>query len=232
MAETTHDPSSLPEKSETTHPHSPTGTTHPRSPTDHGYSMKDVIMWRKKRISLGVMTTATVLWAVMEVYGFNFITVASWIGIFLVSSLFAWANIYRLIYKEEPSMSGLGISESTATGIATWIRDSGEEAMRWMFKVGAQSEWYVFAAVVAGLWLLSVIGSSTDLLTLLYIGTMVGMTVPVIWMKYDDKITEYGERLQMQSMKFYSTIKKHAQDLMEKVKVHIPRKEVKEKKVE
>lgn len=67
-------------------------------------------------------------------------------------------------------MSGLGISEKTVTGIANWIRVSGEEAMRWVFKVGAQSEWYVFAAAVVGLWLLSVIGSCSDLLTLLYTG--------------------------------------------------------------
>ncbi|CAH1421028.1 unnamed protein product [Lactuca virosa] len=235
MAETTvHDPPSSSEMSETTtHPlsHSSTDKLH----QDHGnYSMKDVIMWRKKRVSLGVVTTATVLWVVMEVYGYNFITVASWIGIFLVSSVFTWANIYKLIYKEEPSMSGLGISEKTVTGIANWIRVSGEEAMRWVFKVGAQSEWYVFAAAVAGLWLLSVIGSCSDLLTLLYIGTMVGMSAPVIWMKYDDKIREHGERLQMQSMKFYSTMKKNVQNLMDKVKdkVNSPTKEMKEKKVE
>ncbi|KAL4581816.1 hypothetical protein LXL04_006347 [Taraxacum kok-saghyz] len=224
MAETAQDPPLSPKKSETTHPQPPTDLAN--------YSMKDVVMWRKKRISIGVVTTATVLWVVMEVYGYNFITVASWIGILLVSSLFAWANIYRLIYKEEPSMSGLGISEGTATGIANLIRDSGEEAMRWMFKIGAQSEWYVFAAAVAGLWLLSVIGSYADLLTLLYIGTMVGTTVPMIWMKYENKIREYGEGLQMQSMKIYSIVKKNVQDVMEKVKAKTPRKEIKEKKAQ
>lgn len=60
------------------------------------------------------------------------------------------------------------------------------------------------------------------------------MSAPVIWMKYDDKIREHGERLQMQSMKFYSTMKKNVQNLMDKVKdkVNSPTKEMKEKKVE
>ncbi|KAJ0526814.1 hypothetical protein HanHA300_Chr09g0327321 [Helianthus annuus] len=66
---------------------------------DDAYSMKDVIMWRRKPMSVGVLTTMTMLWVVIEIYGYNFITVASWIAIFLVSTLFTWANIYRLIYK-------------------------------------------------------------------------------------------------------------------------------------
>ncbi|XP_071727868.1 reticulon-like protein B13 [Rutidosis leptorrhynchoides] len=200
---------------------------------DDAYSWKDVIMWRKKRLSVGVLTTATVLWVVMEVYAFNFITVSSWLSIFLFSSLFAWANIYRLIYKEEPTMSGIGISENTANGIANLLREYSEEAARWMFKIGAQSEWYVFAATVIGLWLLSIVGSLTDLLTLLFIGTVVGMSVPVIWLKYDNKIREHGKRLQMHSKRFYSMMdEKVVQKIMNKVKVKTPRQEVKEKKIE
>ncbi|KVH92585.1 reticulon-like protein B13 [Cynara cardunculus var. scolymus] len=228
MSETRHSPSPPPPP-----PPPPSPAAPPSTDYNDNYSVKDVIMWRRKRMSVGVLTTATVLWVVMEVYRFNFITVASWIAIFLLSSLFAWANIFKLIYKEEPNMSGLGISENTATRIANRIREFSEEATRWMFKVGAESEWYVFAATIAGLWLLSVIGSSTDLLTLLYIGTVVGMIVPPIWVKYDYKIREYGKRLQMQSKRFYSTIDaKVLRKLKNEVEINPPRTEEKEKKEE
>ncbi|KAM0032192.1 hypothetical protein Hdeb2414_s0016g00472361 [Helianthus debilis subsp. tardiflorus] len=131
-------------------------------------------------------------------------------------------------------MSAIGISESTTNEMAKWMSQSSEDTARWVFKVGAQSEWYVFAAAVVGLWLLSIIGGSTDLLTLLFIGTVVGMSVPVIWVKYDYKIRENGKRLQMQSKRFYSMIdEKVLQKLKAKVKVNAPRKEeIKEKKVE
>nr|XP_043614300.1 reticulon-like protein B13 [Erigeron canadensis] len=204
----------------------------PSSTTDDFYSVKDVIMWRKKRLSVGVMGAATALWMVMEVYGFNFITVASWISIFLFSTLFAWANIYRLIYKEEPRMSGVMISKSTATEIANQIKKSSEEVAKWIFKIGAQSEWYVFGATVVGLWLLSIIGSVFDFLTSLYIGTMMGMIVPVIWVKYDNKIREIGTRLQRQSKRLYSKID---EKVLQKVKNKFnssSKKEVKEKKAE
>ncbi|PWA43960.1 reticulan like protein B13 [Artemisia annua] len=190
-------------------------------------------MWRRKRMSVGVVAAATLFWVVMEVYRFNFLTVASWTAMFLFSSLFAWANIYRIIYKEDPSMSGLGISESTANEMVKLIRETSEEGLRWMFKVGAQSEWYVFAATVVGLWILSKIGELTDLITLVFIGTVVGMTLPVIWHKYDYKIREYGKRLQMQSKRFYSMIDERVlQKVKNKLNANSPRVEIKEKKVE
>ncbi|XP_076922163.1 reticulon-like protein B13 [Bidens hawaiensis] len=204
----------------------------PPSSADEVYSAKDVIMWRNKPMSVGVLTTITLLWVVKEIYGYNFITVASWIAIFLFSSLFTWANIYRIIYKEEPSMLAIGISESTATEMARWVAETSEDATKWVFKVGAQSEWYVFAATVAGLWLLSIVGNSSDLLTLVFIGTVAGMIVLVFWVKYDYKIREHGKRLQMHSKRFYSIFdEKVLQKLRTKVNVQ-PRKEVKEKKAE
>ncbi|KAK1433028.1 hypothetical protein QVD17_09932 [Tagetes erecta] len=206
----------------------------PSSPADKQQEqvewVKDVIMWRKKRVSVGVLASMSVLWVVIEIYGYNFITVASWIAIFLFSSLFVWAYIYRIIYKEEPSIWATGISENTATEMAHCVRQSTEDAMRCVFKVGAQSEWYVFVATVVALWLLSVIGSSSNLLTLLFIGSVVGMSVPVIWVKYDYKIREHGKRVQIQSKRLYSIIDdKVLQKLKTNVKLNAP---IKEKKVE
>lgn len=84
-------------------------------------------------------------------------------------------------------MPGIGISENTANDIANLIRESSEEAIRWMFKIGAQSEWYEFLAVVAGLWLLSIIGSLFDFLTLLFIGMYyyVSLYVASVYMLYN-----------------------------------------------
>lgn len=73
-------------------------------------------------------------------------------------------------FREEPSLSGLGISEQTAIETAESVRESIEEGIQWMFHASAEREWFVFARVVAVLWLLSYVGSFFDLLTLLYIG--------------------------------------------------------------
>lgn len=69
-------------------------------------------------------------------------------------------------------MSVLEISEQTAFEMANWIRAWIEEGIRWMFRVSAEREWFVFAGTVAGLGLLSYVGTLTDLLTLIYTGNL------------------------------------------------------------
>lgn len=48
-----------------------------------------------------------------------------------------------------------------------------EETVRWMFRVGAESEWFVFARTVIGFWILSQIGNLLDFHTFLIIGKSV-----------------------------------------------------------
>ena len=68
-------------------------------------------------------------------------------------------------------MSRLEITDQSTTEMTILFRESIEEAVRWMFRVGTDSEWYVFAGVVAGLWIMCRVGSCMDLLTLVYLGT-------------------------------------------------------------
>lgn len=67
-------------------------------------------------------------------------------------------------------MPGLEIAEQSTTEMTNFLRESIEEAVRWMFRVGAESELYAFAGTVGGLWVLSILGSCMDLLTFVYIG--------------------------------------------------------------
>ncbi|XP_062154548.1 reticulon-like protein B13 [Alnus glutinosa] len=142
----------------------------------------------------------------MEVYQFNFITIISWAAMFIVVSLFLWGNILRLLGKDPSDMSGLEISEETALEMANWIRAWIEEGIRWMFRVSAEREWFVFAGTVAGLGLLSYVGTLTDLLTLIYTGIVMGMTVPVLYMKYEDNIKRHEEWVKGQARRFYDMV--------------------------
>lgn len=61
--------------------------------------MRDTFLWRRKKLSLMVLVMATATWVVMEVYQFNFVTLASWASIFVVTSLFLWGTALRLLGK-------------------------------------------------------------------------------------------------------------------------------------
>ena len=62
------------------------------------------------------------------------------------------------------------ITEESALKLAMALRTWTEEAIRWMFRIGAESDWLPFALTVGGLWLLSQVGNYYDFLTLLYLG--------------------------------------------------------------
>lgn len=162
-------------------------------------TVRDVFLWRRKKLSLLVLLVSTATWVSLDVYQFNLITVASWAAMFAVTSLFLYGNIARFLRKEEPDLSGLEISEQTAIEAARSVRQSIEEGVRWMCHVSAERELFLFAHVVAALCLLSYVGSFWDSLSLLYIDIVVGMTVPVIYVKNEDKIKRYEEWMRMQA---------------------------------
>ncbi|OVA10506.1 Reticulon [Macleaya cordata] len=194
--------------------------------------MKDILLWKKKKQSISVLTAATVTWVALEIYQFNFITVASWVAMAVVTFMFLWGNLLRLLGKEPQSLlSGFEISEEFAMGTAETLRVYGEEGVRWIFRVSAEREWFVFVEVVGALWLLSLVG------------VVMGMTVPVIYVKYEDQIKRCGERMRVKLRRCYDLVDekllrklKHKFGFLieekKKEKEKEKEKEIKEKKVE
>ncbi|WJX55445.1 hypothetical protein P8452_41213 [Trifolium repens] len=55
--------------------------------------MKDIVLWRRKKLSTMIIVAATVTWVLMELYQFNFLTLISWLTIFIVASIFIYSNM-------------------------------------------------------------------------------------------------------------------------------------------
>lgn len=69
--------------------------------------MKDIVLWRRKKLSTSILVAATATWVLMELYQFNFLTLISWFIIFVVSSIFLYANMLRLLSKWAPSSKAI-----------------------------------------------------------------------------------------------------------------------------
>ncbi|TKY70535.1 Reticulon protein B13 [Spatholobus suberectus] len=187
--------------------------------------VKDVVLWRRKKLNITVLVAATAALVLMKVCEFNFLTVISWVAIIVVASIFLYANMLRLLGKEPPNLLRLELTKETATRIANTFRAWIEEAMRWLFLVGAEKEWLVFVGVVAGLWSLSYIGSCMDLLTLVYMGVLVGLTVLLTYVKNEDKIKRFVEWLREKHKKYYEIIDEKT---IQKIKSRIVKKKKRE----
>ncbi|KAL8117579.1 reticulon-like protein B13 [Apium graveolens] len=169
-------------------------------------TVRDVLEWRRIDLSLLVLAVATVFYVVLQVYQFNFIPLVSYAAIFIFSSAFIWGNLLRLFGKEGPVISGLEIPEESIRGITYSMKVTGEETVRWMFRVGVEKEWLVFAGSVTALYLLAVVGTHVDFLTFLYTGTVAGMTAPLVYKRYGHVIKEHCWRAREQGNRVYAMV--------------------------
>ncbi|KAF9689284.1 hypothetical protein SADUNF_Sadunf01G0076200 [Salix dunnii] len=80
-----------------------------------------------------------------------------------------------------------------------------------------------FLSVIAGLWVLSIVGSWCNFLTLFYFAFVLLHTVPVIYEKYDDKVDAFAEKAMIEIKKQYAVFNA-------KVLSKIPRGPLKDKK--
>lgn len=194
---------------------------------DGEHVVRDVIMWRRREISAVVVLVTTALWVLLQVFAFNFVHLASWTLIAFATLLFFYGSINRLLHKEVPYMTRWEMTEQRAKEMgesAKWVMEKG---IRWMFYVSCEGEWYIFLGVTAALFLLAYVGRYIDLITLVYAGTMVGMSGPVIYVKKEDALKEYVKKLKEKGRSMY-----HKFDDKVFSRLNLQKKEKKEKKVQ
>ncbi|XP_047962922.1 reticulon-like protein B13 [Salvia hispanica] len=226
--ETSESPTSPPPKAEqetSEYPTSPPPSIQLHSNSD---ILSEIVLWRRKQLNVGILVAATATWIVMDVYHYSFITLLSWVAIALLSCLFFWGSIHRFLKKEAPDLSELEISEETAKAHAGLLRRRAEDGIRLMFHIGSEREWFVFVGAVVSLYLLSLAAKHLDFVTLCFIGIWGAMTVPVVYVKNEQKIREFEGSAMMtwQRMNVMFEEKFH----IVKTKIAGKQKEVKEKK--
>ncbi|OIS97840.1 reticulon-like protein b13 [Nicotiana attenuata] len=190
--------------------------------------VRDVILWKRKNLSVLTLLGATAIWLALEVYEFKFVALFSWMSMLAIAFLFFWGNIHRLLGKEPVDMSAMYISEESTMAMGTKIRECVENCLRLIFSVSAEKEWLVFAGTVASLGLISVVASYFDLLTLLYFGVVVGLTGPFVYVKYEHKIKEWGLQVRVRYQRCYATVVQRVKEM--KNKLHGIKNKLQEKK--
>ncbi|AES94781.1 hypothetical protein MtrunA17_Chr5g0402811 [Medicago truncatula] len=192
--------------------------------------MNDIVLWRRKKLSAIVLIVATSSWMLLEVCQFNFLTLISWLAIFVVTSIFLYSNMLTFFGKEPPNLLRLELKEETATRMAKTVRAWIEKSIRWLFVVSIKEDWPVFVGVMVRLLAISYVGTCMDFLTFIYIGILTGMTLPITYMKNEDKIKRCMEWLREKYKKSYEIIDEKA---INKFKSRILNDEKqKEKKIE
>ena len=63
------------------------------------FAAADVILWREKYISAGILISSTLAWILLEHSGYTLLSIISNVLLLLILTFFVWANAANFIHK-------------------------------------------------------------------------------------------------------------------------------------
>ncbi|KAG0454672.1 hypothetical protein HPP92_023634 [Vanilla planifolia] len=183
----------------------------------------DLFLWRDKKASALVLGVATAIWVLFELMEYHLLTLVCHSLILSLALLFLWANASTFINKSPPHIPQVSIPEDLAVNVALSLRFEINRALASLREIALGRDLKKFLSVIAGLWVVSILGGCLNFLTLFYIVFVLLHTVPFIYEKYEDKIDSFGEKASAEIKKQYAI-------LDSKVLSKIPKGPLKDKK--
>lgn len=189
-----------------------------------GGKSADVFLWRNKKVSAGVLGAATLVWVLFELVEYHLLTLVCHISILALALLFLWANVHTFINKTRPQIPEVRLPEEPFLLVASTLRMEINCAFAVLRDIASGRDLKRLLMVLAGLWIVSKVGSWCNSLTLFYIGSVLLHTVPVLYEKHEDKVDPFAEKAMVELKKQYAVFD-------EKVLSKIPKVPLKAKKV-
>ncbi|KAF6160947.1 hypothetical protein GIB67_007588 [Kingdonia uniflora] len=151
----------------------------------------DVVLWRRKNVTMGILLVALSAWVVFEKSGYTVLSLVSNVFLLLFAILFFWAKSAAILSRPPPPLPDLQISEEVINEAAAFICSHMNTLLSVSRDISLGRDSKLFYKLVASLLLISVVGSWTDFLTLCYTSLFVLLTVPAFYAKYDNQIDTY-----------------------------------------
>ncbi|CDY08567.1 BnaA05g28030D [Brassica napus] len=156
---------------------------------DHFFFLSaDLLLWRRRNHSLGVIVLSTAAWLTFELSGLPFLSVSSDVLLIGIIISFVHAQVSSFRNRQTDSLPELVLSEEMVNSTAASFRVKLNHLLVMAHDVTVGNDFRLFFKVVICLWLLSAIGSYISFCTLVYIGTILSVTIPALYSKYQRKI--------------------------------------------
>ncbi|KAJ4720221.1 Reticulon-like protein [Melia azedarach] len=153
-----------------------------------GGKAADLLLWKRRRVSFGVIVVATVAWLIFERSGLPFLSVCADVLLLLIVLLFLRANYAAYRNKQLNTLPELELSEEMVNNAAASFRVKMNYLLLMAHDITVGKDFKLFFQVVVCLWLLSAIGSYFSFVTLAYIGTLLSITVPALYSRYEERV--------------------------------------------
>ncbi|PSS02681.1 Reticulon-like protein [Actinidia chinensis var. chinensis] len=153
-----------------------------------GGAVADLLLWRRWHGGVILLVASTTLWFLFERAGYNMLSFTSNVMLLLVVILFFWAKSASLLNRPLPPLPDLQISEEFVLRAADVTRVWINHVLLVAHDIAVGRNLKVFLQIALGSWIISYIGSFFNFLTLVYIGVLLSLSVPVLYEKYQDKV--------------------------------------------
>ncbi|XP_023872488.2 reticulon-like protein B16 isoform X1 [Quercus suber] len=171
-----------------------------------GGKAADILLWKQRTASFGVIVVATVAWLLFERSGLSFLSICSDVLLILIILLFLRANYNVIRDRQLQTLPELVLSEEMVNNAAASFRVKINNVLHMAHDITLGKDFRLFFKVVVCMWLMSVIGSYFSFFTLAYIGTIISITVPALYSKYEEPVDRYCGIIHRQFSKHYKIV--------------------------
>ncbi|KAK9115960.1 hypothetical protein Sjap_014907 [Stephania japonica] len=158
-----------------------------------------------------------------KVAEYHFVTLLCHLSITAMLLLFISCNVAPLLNRSPPKIPEIILSESAFKQAAMSFHRRLSQFIINIYYVSSGRDLPFFLLVIGLLWILAVIGTYFSITSLLYLGILCAMTLPVMYENYQDEVNRVAKKGNQNLKKLY-------RKLDSKVFNKIPRGPVKPKK--
>ncbi|CAD5323420.1 unnamed protein product [Arabidopsis thaliana] len=176
-----------------------------------GGKVADILLWREPKIAATLVIGVSILWFLMEVVEYNFITLICHASMTSMLFFFIWSTASDFLNWERPIIPEVVLDESSFKQLAR------------SFHVRFNQILTKLLDTTISLYIVSIIGTYFNFVNLLFIGFVSMQTLPVMYEMYEDDVDTAAGKLMRKMKKLY---KKVDTNVLSK----IPRGTVKNKK--
>ncbi|XP_010427652.1 PREDICTED: reticulon-like protein B7 isoform X1 [Camelina sativa] len=151
----------------------------------------DVLLWRDKKVTAGLLSAVTVIWLLFGFGGCSLLTFISRGSILFLLLSFLWSNALN---KSPENIVEIYIPEKPLLQAASVLTFELNCAFATLRSIALERDIKNFVVALVGLWLVSIIGNWFSFLSLLYICFVLIHTVPMLYEKYEDEIDPLAEK--------------------------------------
>ncbi|KAH6765759.1 hypothetical protein C2S52_016742 [Perilla frutescens var. hirtella] len=166
----------------------------------------DVILWRNKQMSAALLAGSTVIWLLFEWIGYHLIPFMCHFLILSLATLFLWSNLSFYVHKSPLNLPQIELPEDLCMGFALLLRDRCNQAIGMLWEVASGKDLKRFLTAIFALWVVSIVGSWFDFLTIVYIIFVAILTMPPLYEKHEDQVDSYALKAKAKLKRQYSKL--------------------------